>query len=55
MRSQPTQKSRMDAVVTSGKNILVAYMPTSDPLIAASLVDSYCRSGVNVVTRYAAN
>lgn len=36
-------------MVTSGKNILVAYMPTSDPLIAASLVDSYCRSGVNVV------
>ncbi len=49
MRFQPTQKSRMDAVVSSGKNILIAYVPTSDPLIAPSLVDVYCRSGVNIL------
>lgn len=46
---QPNQKNRMDAVLSTGKNVLVAYMPTSDPLIAASLVDIYCRSGVDIL------
>jgi tryptophan synthase alpha chain len=48
-RAATASANRLDAVLASGRPLLVSYFPACDPLVPVGLIDAYAEAGVDVL------
>ncbi len=48
-RAATASANRLDAVLASGRPLVVAYFPAGDPLVPVGLIDAYAEAGVDVL------